>query len=167
MKKLIFLVLVASVLIGCSGNEKVVLPAALFTDMSDEEIKALKDEQGYEEVTVNDDDTVTLIMSKEKHEEIVDGIHKDLDNSFDEVINADSSFITKVEKNDQLDHFIFVGKESAYEESYAVYAELSVLMNAYYYHFFQGKSEDEIEITFEYIDPNGNTYKTETYPKVE
>lgn len=169
MKLRLFLVLAAALLLGgCLNQKSVTLPETLFSDMTEDEIYALKDDQGYEKVTINEDGSVTLKMAKDKYKEIKADLRKDIDSVIDSLKAEENSFVEDITYNDDLSTFTILAKEDAFDEDFAVYTELSVLMSAYYYHFFNEKEESEIHVKFNYADPSTkDVYKTNEYPKSE
>lgn len=171
MKKIgLIFILCTLMLVACRQKEhSVILPAALFAEMSDEEILNLKEDQGYKDVIINEDHTVTLIMTEDKYVEIVEDLKVDIDRSIAEVIaNDETDSIKDIMYNNDYSVFTVTTDIATFDESFGVFTELSILIHAYYYHFFVGNSDSEIKVDFAYVDvASAETFKIETYPKMK
>ena len=103
---------------------------------------------GYISVTLNDDGSVTYVMTKAAHNEMMNGIRDTLQQSLSEMVGSEEfpSF-TKVEANDDFTQFTIetTSTELGLVESFSV---LGFYMFGGMYHAFNGTQVDDIAVTF-------------------
>ena len=63
-------------------NVTITLPASYFEDMTDFDPDTYANEQGFKEVVVNEDGSVSITMSKSKHNELMAEMKANLDQTF-------------------------------------------------------------------------------------
>ena len=103
---------------------------------------------GYISATLNDDGSVTYVMTKAAHNEMMNGIRDTLQQSLSEMVGSEEfpSF-TKVEANDDFTQFTIetTSTELGLVESFSV---LGFYMFGGMYHAFNGTQVDDIAVTF-------------------
>lgn len=103
---------------------------------------------GYVSATLNDDGSVTYVMTKAAHNEMMNGIRETIQQSLSEMVGSEEfpSF-TKVEANDDFTQFTIetTSTELGLVESFSV---LGFYMFGGMYHAFNGTQVDDIAVTF-------------------
>lgn len=103
---------------------------------------------GYVSATLNDDGSVTYVMTKAAHNEMMNGIRETIQQSLSEMVGSDEfpSF-TNVEANDDFTQFTIetTSTEPGLVESFSV---LGFYMFGGMYHAFNGTQVDDIAVTF-------------------
>lgn len=103
---------------------------------------------GYISATLNDDGSVTYVMTKAAHDEMMNGIRETIQQSLSEMVGSEEfpSF-TKVEANDDFTQFTIetTSTELGLVESFSV---LGFYMFGGMYHAFNGTQVDDIAVTF-------------------
>ena len=103
---------------------------------------------GYVSATLNDDGSVTYVMTKAAHNEMMNGIRETIQQSLSEMVGSDEfpSF-TNVEANDDFTQFTIetTSTELGLVESFSV---LGFYMLGGMYHAFNGTQVDDIAVTF-------------------
>lgn len=103
---------------------------------------------GYISATLNDDGSVTYVMTKAAHNEMMNGIRDTLQQSLSKMVGSEEfpSF-TKVEANDDFTQFTIetTSTELGLVESFSV---LGFYMFGGMYHAFNGTQVDDIAVTF-------------------
>ena len=103
---------------------------------------------GYQSAVLNDDGTVTYVMTKKQHEEMMDAIKAELDNSLKEMIDSGTySSFQDVTVNDDYTEFVVQvsSSELGIEESIAV---IGFYMFSGIYHAFNGTQPDDVVVKY-------------------
>lgn len=113
-----------------------------------ESLDAAAKEAGYKSATLNEDGSVTYVMTHSQHSEIMEGIRAEIDNGLAEMAGADEgSTITEVTANG--DYTEFTVKTTAAElgltESLSV---LGLYLYGGMYNAFNGTPVDDIAVKF-------------------
>ncbi len=69
-------------------NVTITVPKDFIGDTTQEDIDKSVKEKGYKSGTLNDDGSVTYVMNKEQHNELMKGIKESIDNSLAEMIGS-------------------------------------------------------------------------------
>lgn len=154
-KALILAVIMVFTLAGCGEKTvDVTLPAALFSDQTEEDVKKAAEENGYLGCTINENGSVTYTMTESKHREMLDELVSRADESIAELIGKVASF-TKINHNSDMSEFsIYMDAEKAtmFDKLYAV----AFYTVGAYYQSFAGKSADKIDVIIKFIDSETN-----------
>ncbi len=70
------------------SSVKLTLPISAVTNQIDFDAKEYARKNGYKEVIVNDDNSVTITMSKKQYTQMLENIKKNIDNSLASAVNA-------------------------------------------------------------------------------
>lgn len=146
-------------------NVEVTIPASMFEDTSEEDIKASAEENGFSGCTINDDGSVTYKMSKAKHKEWLSELKESIDQSINDIINGDNAVesFQKIEYSDDLTNFdIYVDadKFGGFDSMYA----LTFYISGAYYQAFAGIDADNIDVKVNFINNATNeTISSSTY----
>ena len=134
-------------------NVEITIPADYaetygFTFKSQEEADSYAKEQGFKSVTLGDDSSVSLVMSKSQHKKMMDGLNKTIDEALQEMVGSeDYPNITAVEHNDNFTDIKVTTKseELSLNESFST---LSFYLFGGMYNAFNGTPVDNIHIDF-------------------
>ena len=106
---------------------EITLPQSFFTEESDSEngktpeqyVEDVKSEDGILGAKVNSDGSVTLTMTKSKHQEMMDSAKQGIDEMIDSYL-SDESFpsVKEIEHNDNYDTYTLKVDRAAYENSW-------------------------------------------------
>lgn len=122
------------------------LPADMFKDKSAEEIIANAKEEGYKSCTVNDDGSVTYVMSKTRYNEAVNEMKDSIAKGCTEKITdtSDYKYITDIRYNDDFSEFkIYIDTDVS--ETIDLFTTLELFLTASYYQSFIGYSADKLD----------------------
>ena len=112
------------------------------------------EEYGFQSAVLNDDGTVTYVMTKEQHQKMMDEMKVNLDQSLSEMIDPETfPTFQKITANDDYTEFTIQvsSSEIGLTESMSV---LGLYMLGGIYHAFNGTQPDDIIVKF--VDAEGN-----------
>ena len=115
---------------------------------SQEDADTYAKEQGFKSVTLNDDGSVTFIMSKAKHREFMKGLNESLHQGLQEMIGSEQyPDIVAIEHNDNYTEFKVTSKseELSFNESFSV---IAFYMYGGMYNSFSGTEIDNVHVEF-------------------
>ncbi len=157
---------------GSIGVEKnlfdveITLPASLIEGEDPEEMIAGAEEEGIGEVFVNDDGSVTYSMSKSKHNEMMQGMEKDIQETIEETKNSEDFLsISDIKSNGSFSEFTIVVDQKSYENSFDGFAAFGLAMSGMFYQLFEGADPDSFEVIIHIEnEETGEVFQTNTYP---
>lgn len=117
-------------------------------DMTQEKLDESVKEKGYKSATLNGDGSVTYVMTKAQHKEMVDGIKESINETLAEMVGSeDYPNITDVTANDDFTSFTITTKntEPDLSESFAV---MGLYMCGGMYAIFNGVKVDNIHVDY-------------------
>lgn len=150
-------------------NEKlltveITLPATFFEDedMSTFDADTYAKENDFKSATLNDDGTVTIVMSKSKHRELLKEIQKNLDDSFSELVEAEeTSYIKEIIHNDDFSVIDIKVVRSDYENAFDLTPFVVGVSAAMYQAFVDMEYHCEVNV----VDVDtGDVINTTVYP---
>ena len=129
-------------------NVEITIPAEAaetygFKFESQEEADAYAKEQGFKSVTLGDDGSITIVMSKAQHKKTMEELNKTLDEALQEMIGSeDYPNITAVEHDDNYTNFkvTTTSEELSFNESFS---GVAFFMFGAMYNSFNGTSVDD------------------------
>lgn len=133
-------------------NVEVTIPATL-VEQIDSEITSQQaadkyaEEQGIKKAVYNSDGSLTLTMTKSQHKKILASMSETMDESLQEMIDDDSSSISKIDVNDTYSEF----KVTLDSDSVSLVDSLNVLafyIYGGYYNALAGNQVDDIKIEY-------------------
>lgn len=143
---------------------EITIPSSIFAeeDMSTFDPDAYAAEQGFISAKVNDDDSVTVTMSKAKHKELLNEMKTSLDTSFAEYVNGENTpYIKEITHNDDFTSFTMKVDREAYENAFDFTPFAIGVLVAWY----QAFTETEYHVEISIVDvATGETMDTITYP---
>lgn len=133
---------------------EITVPTTFFTDVDDvtQEYLDTLVTDGIKSVTLNSNNTVTYVMTKAKHSEMLDEFKKGMDEMIAEMTSDSDYGITKVEYNNNMDTFdVYMDSEEI--GLYAAFASIAFVPYGLLYNTFNGKEKSKI--TVNYIGASG------------
>ena len=128
------------------------IPKDFVGDTTQEKLDESVKEKGYKSATLNSDGSVTYVMTKAQHEEMMVGIRESIDKSLSEMVgSSDYPNITNVEHNDNYTSFTITTKnaEPDLSESFSV---MALYMYGGMYGIFSGEEVDNVHVDFKNAD---------------
>ena len=134
-------------------NVEITIPAEAaetygFNFESQEDADAYAKEQGFKSVTLQDDGSITIVMSKSKHKKMMEELSKSIDEELQKMIGSeDYPNFTAVEHNDDYTSFTVTTKseELGFTESFS---SLGFYIFGGMYNSFNGTPVDNIHVDF-------------------
>lgn len=146
----------------------ITLPASMFAeeDMTAFDAEAYANEQGFIKAVLNSDGSVTVTMTKSKHKELLKEMTTSLEESFGELVEAESTpYIKEITHNDDFSAVTVKVDRAGYENAFLDMTPFIVGMSAIIYQAFLDM-EPVCVITI--TDANtGDTLNSVTYPTAE
>lgn len=133
-------------------NVTLTIPKDFVGETTQEKLDESVKEKGYKSATLNSDGSVTYVMTKAQHEEMLVGIRESIDKSLSEMIgSSDYPNITNVEHNDNYTSFTITTKnaEPDMSESFSV---MALYMYGGMYGIFSGEEVDNVNVDFKNAD---------------
>lgn len=133
-------------------NVTVTIPAKWFsesdTEITQDYLDKEVNEKGYISATLNSDGSVTYVMSKSKHNELLESIKDEINKSIKELIDDDSNSIIDIQINDDMTEFRVTLNNNSVTlvESFAT---LAFDVYGGMYNIFAGKVVDNIKTIFQ------------------
>lgn len=130
------------------SNVALTVPKDLSDEITQEEMNEIVKELNLEAATKNSDGSITYIITKKQHEELLEELRNSLKQSLSESLNpTDYPSITNVEANDNFTHFTLTTKNEVPD----FFERLSVFLLITYsefYRVFAGEEHDNIIFDF-------------------
>lgn len=150
-------------------NVEITLPASLVGEDGMEDFEASVKETVDSDITLNDDGSVTVKMSKSDHKKMLEELKEEFVASVDSIIE-DESFVTiqDITYNKDLTNIqMIVSDQESFENSFDGFATLSLGIGSLFYQAFDGKDLTKDKITIEIVDQSTNeTIHEIIYPDV-
>lgn len=174
MKKIVVLFLAFSLMLSitaCGSKDvEVRLPISMLVeegeDLDFESISSQAKENGIKDVIQNEDGSVTYLMSKDKHVELMDNMEKNIAEVIREAVEGNTFESVKAinPSKDYREFEIVVNKEK-YEGSFDSFIALGMGMQSMYYQVFNGNSSEKIKATINIKDEStGEVFDRIIYP---
>lgn len=143
-------------------NVKITLPASMFEDMTDFDPEAYTEENGFKETVVNEDGSITITMSKRRHNEVMAEMAADIDKTLEEMIESeDTPYIKEITSSEGYRNVIISVDKEGYENSWDM-TPLSIYFSAALYQIIDG-AEPHCEIIIEDVE-TGEVLYSEVFP---
>lgn len=116
---------------------------------SEEEILAEAQEEGINDVVINDDGSITYTMTKEKHEELLAEMAGEIDDTIKEVVEGEEADPTykAITHNSDYSQFEMAVDPTLYEESGGSFNALSFTLLGAYYQAYAGNPDAGCVVT--------------------
>lgn len=125
----------------------ITIPADIIGEISQADLDKQLAEKGYKSATLNSDGSVTYVMTKAKHKELMKEMAAEFDKSFQEMLNDEESSIVSITHNDDFTEFKigYDGDEVGLADSFTV---LVFYMAGAMYGAFNGKTPENVHVVF-------------------
>lgn len=175
MKGKILIALIAILLSGCSAASlppedefrEITLPASLFGD--EDAGTLIAETEGRDDLTVNDDGTITYRMSKAEYETMREDARENILQTLEE-IKSGSNFasIKDVTHNDSFTEFELTVDKAAYENSFDSLVGMTIGFSGAFYQLIEGVPNGETKTTITVKDEaTGEVFDTVVFPNEE
>lgn len=147
-------------------NVTLTIPASMVGEgKTQEDLDVVCKEKGYKSATLNDDGSVTYVITKAQHQEMMEGIKQSIQESLDDMVNGEDypNFKEITVKDDYSEFDVqFSGEKLSLTESMAI---LAFRMYGAMYNIFNGTECDDYIVRF-YNSETGELIK-ENHSKEE
>ena len=126
----------------------IVIPTVYESLTSQDEAEMIRKENGYESAVLNEDGSLTVVMSRSQYDEMIVQFRKSVDEGIEEIIQAvEDSTIEKIEYNDDYSKFTVTvsGDELGLAERQAAD---ELVMYGTLYHIYTGNDVDRIQVDY-------------------
>lgn len=126
----------------------IVIPTVYESVKTQEEADSIKEQNGYESAVLGEDGSLTVVMSRSRHEELISRFRESVDKAVSEIVSADDgSTIEKIEYND--DYSVFTVTVSG-DEIGTVERQTAdeLVMYGTLYHIYSGSNVDHITVDY-------------------
>ncbi len=133
-------------------NVEIVLPKQFADSVTDEELEKAKKEKQFKTAKRNEDGSITYVMTKSQHKEMMGELKKGMMESIQEMVGSeDYPGIIAIEANSDFTKFTVMTKseELTMNESFSV---LAFYMYGGMYGIFNGTPADNIQVDFVNVD---------------
>ena len=150
-------------------NVKVTLPASLFEyvdeEISQEDLDKAAFENGFISATLNEDGSVTYVMSKDKYNAYVAELAMSIDKGLEELCNTENSTIVDIKHNaDFTDYTITLDADVVgFTESFV---SLAIVLYSAFYYGFTGK-DMKSGVHFTYANKSGDVLEEYSTDEME
>ena len=150
-------------------NVKVTLPASLFEyvdeEISQEDLDKAAFENGFISATLNEDGSVTYVMSKDKYNAYVAELAMSIDKGLEELCNTENSTIVDIKHNaDFTDYTITLDADVVgFTESFV---SLAIVLYIAFYYGFTGKDMTS-GVHFTYVNKSGDVLEEYSTDEME
>lgn len=127
---------------------EITIPADYVESTTQEEVDQEAAEAGVHSATLNEDGSVTYVMSKAQHKKLLEDIRQSIQTSLDEMVGSeDYPNITSVEANDNFTSFTVTttSTELSLTEAFSI---MGFYMYGGLYGIFSGETPDNIHVDF-------------------
>ena len=134
---------------------------------SEDSLKEESEKRGIKDYTWNNDGSITYRIPKSEVDTVISNIKKQMDESITEYVSSDEFTLSGIDvKDEQYSHFGFtIPSKEEFEDSYDIFAVISMYVNAAHIQFIEGKTEEQIAVKGTFYDENKAELFTEEYPK--
>ena len=150
-------------------NVKVTLPASLFEyvdeEISQEDLDKAAFENGFISATLNEDGSVTYVMSKDKYNAYIAELAMSIDKGLEELCNTENSTIVDIKHNaDFTDYTITLDADVVgFTESFV---SLAIVLYSAFYYGFTGKDMTS-GVHFTYVNKSGDVLEEYSTDEME
>lgn len=143
---------------------KITLPKSMFDDADmDKTIEEAK-AKGVKEVKVNDDGSVTYIMSKKTHKAMLDEFKDKLVTIFDEAKGEEYESILDIEYNNDFSKVTLIVDKEKYQNSFDGFITMGIGLAGGMYQRYLGRDEVSIDVDIK-DNATGEVFHTINYPQ--
>ncbi|MFF2755091.1 hypothetical protein ACFVR1_15230 [Psychrobacillus sp. NPDC058041] len=147
-------------------NVEIKLPASMFEGQDIESVISEAKKDGVDEVTKNDDGSLTYKMSKAKHKEMLKEMQDSILEGIEETKNSDDFVSIKdVTYNKDFSEFVLLVDKEKFQNSFDGIAGFGLGISGMYFQLFNGVNPDNYKVTIIIKDEtSGEVLDTVVYP---
>jgi len=131
----------------------VTFPAAYFDEYTEQEIREGAQSEGYQDVVIHTDGSVTYTMTRAKHREILGGLKQSVDETIEDMLDDpdDAGALLSVEYNDDMSEFTAKvdGSEYSFLDTMNAFVFYIAGMN---YQAFDGVPPEDNHVVVTFVD---------------
>ncbi len=148
-------------------NVELTLPAMFFEKGELDDTIAKAKESGVKEVTKNEDGSLTYLMSKKHHKELLNELKETVREQVLELeTDTDFASIEKVAHDKQFHTFTIQVKREEFENSFDGFALFGLAFSSLFYQAMDGKGEGEMDVRMDIVDiATGKIFESVHYPE--
>src|SRR5690625_4614536 len=136
-----------------SSDVEITMPNEFFDGQTEDEVIAGFNEEGIKDVTVNDDGSYTIRMSKEEHEQLLNTMKQDIDADVNAIIESMGlTFIKEASMNDTVTELSVTIDQSIYDGDMEGLVLLDFALHAMPYQLLNGVTEESFNFEVVLID---------------
>jgi hypothetical protein len=145
---------------------EVTIPKSFFEDSTDEEIINNAEEEGYSDVTINPDGSVTYLVPKDVYEESLVEMKSGVDETIQEIIGESPGTFKSITYDNELTSFKVTVNKQAFEGDFSsAFVGLTLGFSGMFYQLFSGVDPDDQSVLIEFIDESsGDVFTTQNWP---
>ena len=126
----------------------ITLPKDFVGEITQDALNASVKEKGYQSATLNDDGSVTFVMTKAQHKEVMQETKNQINNSLKEMVGSETyPNITSITANDNFSHFEIVTKNTSPDMAES-FAALNLYIYGGMYATFNGEPVGNIHVDY-------------------
>lgn len=126
----------------------ITIPSDIIGEVTQEELDESTKNKGYKSATLNEDGSVTYVMTKKQHKELLSVISEEIDKGTSELVGSDTlPDVTSITANDNYTLFTITTKNSETSIS-EVYSVATFYSFGGMYSAFSGEDIDNIHVDF-------------------
>lgn len=151
---------------------EVTIPSSLLKldgeEVNIDELTSEAKKDGIKDVNLNDDGSITYLMSKSKHKEMMEEMKEDLTKSMNDIIDdEDFASIRNIIANKNFTEFDIIVVRDSFENSFDGFATMGIALQSMFYQLFDGVDSDDYEAIINIKDEDtGEVIDTVVYPDV-
>lgn len=128
-------------------NVTLTVPADYIGEVTQEQLDEAASSKGYKSATLNSDGSVTYVMTRSQHNDLVDGVKQSIQSGLDDLVASADNRFTSIEANSDFTDFTVTldGTELDFGEEFTA---LSLYIYGGMYNAFRGTSIDNVHIKF-------------------
>lgn len=129
-------------------NVSLTIPSDFTGETTQEDLDKTVEEKGYKSATLNDDGSITYVMTKAQHKEMLDGVKEGLDQALNDMVGSENyPNITSITANENYTSFTITTKSATLDTSESL-AVLGMYIYGGMYAVFSGEEVDNIHVDF-------------------
>lgn len=146
-------------------NVEITIPAELYEGQDIDQIVADIESEG-RKATKNEDNSITIVLSKAEHKEMMKEMRTELSASLDEMkTSGEFASIIDIEYNDSFSDVTLVVDREAFESSFDTFATMAIGLSGIMFQAYDGVDADKYNVTINIQDEaTGEIFSTVTYP---
>ena len=128
------------------------IPKDFVGETTQEELNKLCKESNFKSITLNSDGSATYVMTKQRHNELMDEYRAQINNSLLELIGSETyPNFTSITANEDFTEFVVITKSKELDFNEA-FSAMQFYINAGLYHIFNGTEATNVSVIYKNAD---------------